>query len=324
MQGYQGGNGSINSQEKYWKWLWKLTLPPKLKIFLWRVSHDAMATKVNLAKRKCAATDICPICRQYAETQEHIFFVCNQAPRMWNQILPHIPLLQAGERICSWLERMKDITPNETMINICYLLWTVWKSRNKAIFEGTETRLNTMVFQYRSELNEWNIYRTRDEEGRGTAASALQIPPTTQTPMTFHRKIMCDGAFKADIQYGAYGVIVYDSEGRVVDGRARSFFCRAPICAEALAVLEAVQIAFLEQGDIVIFTDSKTIVSALDRQYEEWPWEVAGFIAQIKQWLTARSNIQIRWVNRQVISEVDRIAKMARDNCLPPNWVDLL
>ncbi|CAN1263091.1 hypothetical protein LINPERPRIM_LOCUS11495 [Linum perenne] len=59
---------------------------------------------------------------------------------MWNQNLPHIPLLQAGERICSWLERMKDITPNETMINICYLLWTMWKSRNKAIFDGTETR----------------------------------------------------------------------------------------------------------------------------------------------------------------------------------------
>ncbi|CAN1292760.1 hypothetical protein LINPERPRIM_LOCUS21725 [Linum perenne] len=135
---------------------------------------------------------------------------------------------------------------------------------------------------------------------------------------------MCDGAFQADIRYGAYGIIVYDSEGRVVDGRARSFFCRAPLCAEALVILEALQIAASDQVDTIVLTDSKSIVLALENHKDDWPWEAASFIAQIKQVMETSSNIHVIWVRRDEIREADRVAKLARDNRLPLNWVELL
>ncbi|CAN0839801.1 hypothetical protein LINGRAHAP2_LOCUS2670, partial [Linum grandiflorum] len=30
---------------KTWKWLWALAIPPKIKFFLWRLCHNAIATK---------------------------------------------------------------------------------------------------------------------------------------------------------------------------------------------------------------------------------------------------------------------------------------
>ncbi|CAN1160024.1 Putative ribonuclease H protein At1g65750 [Linum perenne] len=53
---------SLPHQTKEWKWLWKLTLPPNIKFFLWRICNNALATLENLAIRNCAASISCPCC----------------------------------------------------------------------------------------------------------------------------------------------------------------------------------------------------------------------------------------------------------------------
>ena len=43
-------DGSL--QKAFWKRIWKIWLPNKIKTFLWRVCSNALPTKVNLKKRK--------------------------------------------------------------------------------------------------------------------------------------------------------------------------------------------------------------------------------------------------------------------------------
>ncbi|CAN1148867.1 hypothetical protein LINPERHAP2_LOCUS16727 [Linum perenne] len=40
--------------DKLWRWLWNLSLPPKIKLFIWRCLKNAVATKDNLFHRKCS------------------------------------------------------------------------------------------------------------------------------------------------------------------------------------------------------------------------------------------------------------------------------
>lgn len=41
---------STNGDEMWWKNVWTLAMPPKVKFFLWKLSRDFVATKGNLFK----------------------------------------------------------------------------------------------------------------------------------------------------------------------------------------------------------------------------------------------------------------------------------
>ncbi|CAN1187028.1 hypothetical protein LINPERHAP2_LOCUS38483 [Linum perenne] len=109
---------------------------------------------------------------------------------------------------------------------------------------------------------------------------------------------------------------MYDNEGRVVDGRARSFVCGAPISAEATALLVAVQLAASYDASTIIFSDCLTLTKALQNQPDQWPWEAAAILASISQIMRDRSNISIFHVGREEVREADSLAKRARDNPL--------
>lgn len=59
----------------YHKRIWKGRIPPKIKIFLWLLSNDAILTKENLKKRKWQGDPNCVFCDSL-ETTDHLFFQC--------------------------------------------------------------------------------------------------------------------------------------------------------------------------------------------------------------------------------------------------------
>jgi len=63
---------------KWWNLLWGLEVPPKLKHFLWRVSHGWLAIKTKLKRRHVVDDDICQLCRSAEETINHVLFECPQ------------------------------------------------------------------------------------------------------------------------------------------------------------------------------------------------------------------------------------------------------
>ncbi|CAN1145655.1 hypothetical protein LINPERHAP2_LOCUS14798 [Linum perenne] len=109
---------------------------------------------------------------------------------------------------------------------------------------------------------------------------------------------------------------MYDNEGRVVDGRARCFFCRAAICAEAIAVEPAIELAAGLGVDTVILSDCEVFTKALEDQPDQWPWEVAAILASISQILRNHREISILHVGRNEVAEADLMAKRARNDVL--------
>ncbi|CAN1845888.1 Putative ribonuclease H protein At1g65750 [Linum perenne] len=68
--------------DKKWKWLWTLQIPPKFKFFIWRASNNALATSLNLWRRKCSGSPVCQICWDEEEDIIHCLFQCPHASRV--------------------------------------------------------------------------------------------------------------------------------------------------------------------------------------------------------------------------------------------------
>ncbi|CAN1134885.1 hypothetical protein LINPERHAP2_LOCUS8536 [Linum perenne] len=166
----------------------------------------------------------------------------------------------------------------------------------------------------RSDLRNWlnsNRFSQAVTPGSSNAGQQSTLPPTN-----FSLKIVCDGAYNRAIHRGGYGVIIYDNEGRVVDGRARSFFCGTAICAEAMAILAATELASGYEAETVILSDCQVLTKALEDQPDQWPWEAAPILASISQILRNHRTISIVHVGRDEVAEADRLAKRARDDVL--------
>ena len=77
---FGGASSSNDSNLRYfWKKVWRLPVPHKVKHFLWRACHDILPTKANLMQRKVLSDDICEECMLEAETSAHFFWSCPRA-----------------------------------------------------------------------------------------------------------------------------------------------------------------------------------------------------------------------------------------------------
>lgn len=57
-----------------WKKIWRIKVPQKIKVFMWKLCHNALPDLGNLRKKKLV--DCCPICGLEVESIEHTFLLC--------------------------------------------------------------------------------------------------------------------------------------------------------------------------------------------------------------------------------------------------------
>jgi hypothetical protein len=74
-----------NGVDRSFKHLWKRKLPLKIKVWLWLIWHNAIATKENLIKRNWSGNVLCRFCND-RETISHLFFGCVAAKFVWSAV----------------------------------------------------------------------------------------------------------------------------------------------------------------------------------------------------------------------------------------------
>jgi hypothetical protein len=71
-----------------WKTLWRLNVPNKVRIFLWRLLRGCLPVRGRLVQRGVPCDNKCPNCANYEENEWHCFFGCDAALEIWE----HSPL----------------------------------------------------------------------------------------------------------------------------------------------------------------------------------------------------------------------------------------
>jgi hypothetical protein len=118
------------------KYLWKLKLPLKIKIFMWFLRGKVLLTKDNLIKRKWKG------CSKYCfydsvKTVQHLFISCPFARIIWRMIyftynIP--PTSNITNMFGNWLNGVPKDVKARIRIRASALCWSTWTWRNNIIF----------------------------------------------------------------------------------------------------------------------------------------------------------------------------------------------
>ncbi|KAL5736195.1 hypothetical protein ACOSQ2_030983 [Xanthoceras sorbifolium] len=98
--GLQCSGSGLSSSGGWWKFLWRLKISAKVKLFVWRCCHDWLPSRVNLARKGLSLDVVYPLCAQCVETSMHALWGC--------------PLLKPVRQGCGLVAKLKDG---------CLLLW---------------------------------------------------------------------------------------------------------------------------------------------------------------------------------------------------------
>ncbi|KAH7863545.1 hypothetical protein Vadar_018897 [Vaccinium darrowii] len=144
--GLLGSNGvgePSNREElkEFWKQLWSLPAAGKTKHFLWKCCHNVIPVQKNLRQRGVLSASGCPLCGSSEESILHLVAYCPFARAVWFSSPMQIDSqVLAGCSFMNWwseIMRRGQGYYDEVVwkANAAYLVWGIWKSRNRAKFD---------------------------------------------------------------------------------------------------------------------------------------------------------------------------------------------
>jgi len=121
----------------FWRILWKLEVPPKVRSFWWRVINKFIPCRGILKKKHMEHIAFCKTCGAEEETIFHAFFECTWARIFWEELKKitsiKIPRLHPDSWATDMIEG-KMIKEADACILLCGC-WAIWTERN-AVWHG--------------------------------------------------------------------------------------------------------------------------------------------------------------------------------------------
>jgi hypothetical protein len=143
-------SSSDNSAEsKSWTKLWKVNVPPKIRVFLWRLAKQSLPMGDLLQHRHISTSSPCLLCGRI-DSWCHSLLECPMARSVWaladEEVVEHM-YATTEPNARSWLFNMMESLTSEHFIMVGVSLWAIWTARRKAIHEGEfQSPLSTHYF----------------------------------------------------------------------------------------------------------------------------------------------------------------------------------
>ncbi|KAF7824519.1 ribonuclease H [Senna tora] len=127
-----------------WNWFWKLNMPHRILLFIWKLMNHALPTSIILKQHHVPVVDTkCGLCGTKEETLSHLFLTCDFSRAVWfgmNTAFRSTNLTNAD--VHDWIREMclmtKDNLLNSTdLLRIFTCLENIWFYRNKMVMEST-------------------------------------------------------------------------------------------------------------------------------------------------------------------------------------------
>ncbi|KAA3475505.1 reverse transcriptase [Gossypium australe] len=85
--------------------LWKIDIPLKIKLFIWKISLNYIATRVNMSFRNLTSSSLCPRCGSGEETTNHLFRVCPTSVMIWSDLPEIVTVFSSSTDFVEWLTK---------------------------------------------------------------------------------------------------------------------------------------------------------------------------------------------------------------------------
>lgn len=79
-------NSNLNSQKSFWRGIWKLRIPNKVRHFAWRACKNVLPTVDNLFRRHIAPVVLCNNCNTELKDPLHVVWGCKEVDIVWSNL----------------------------------------------------------------------------------------------------------------------------------------------------------------------------------------------------------------------------------------------
>ncbi|KAK6151721.1 hypothetical protein DH2020_014356 [Rehmannia glutinosa] len=295
---------------KIWRWMWRLEIPPEVKIFLWKCLKNILPVKCALARRGIGMDTICSRCGGEEETAVHALRDCPWVSFAWKISPLRIETDRHARRgdLADWIVWMAENLNDESHSMFVMLLWSLWRGRNLQIFQGKRVDQIWCLELAASRLEEYTVLNTRL---RVPIQRPVEKNEKWEPPNFPAIKINSDASIVAEVGTGM-GLILRDHEGQVQGALSKFQTINMAVDeAEAWACREGVQLA-LAKGirNVVLELDNMNVVSALARNEKNFSY-FGNIIEDIQQLLLDFSSVSFNWVRRSSNCVAHHLARHA-------------
>lgn len=143
-----------------WKSVWRLKVPNKVKVFLWRACSGAFPTKVVLHKRKIVEDKLRDQCLVEVEDEVRAIWSCDCIREVWET--PFATTRMTNPRMNSMCDLVSFILEETRELEkFAMVAWAVWQRCNKVRLKEDTIPLNKIYKAALSLLREFQQMKPR-------------------------------------------------------------------------------------------------------------------------------------------------------------------
>ncbi|KAL1143456.1 hypothetical protein V6Z11_A11G161800 [Gossypium hirsutum] len=136
LQNHSSTSPNTDGYRDFYKSLWSLNIPAKIKIHIWRLINNLLPHFCNLARRSLRVDVVCSLCKVDQEDSGHLMWSCDILQSVWASF--QVKLQDFGELLC-YKQRFINTfsTANDQQKQFMAIsIWSLWFRRNKLVHEG--------------------------------------------------------------------------------------------------------------------------------------------------------------------------------------------
>ncbi|KAE8718441.1 hypothetical protein F3Y22_tig00110013pilonHSYRG00203 [Hibiscus syriacus] len=251
------------STSALWLVLSRLPVPPKIRLFGWRLAHEALPTGRRLQMAGMSDGQ-CPLCGHGIETCLHVFQECSASVSILRTCgFPDSIIMASRGSVGDWLESILwlFLTRDELRFMLV-VLYHLWEQQNILVHENCLLPGWQVVCSSRTLLASFDSAQgltSTDRMDSATPSDIWRKPPHATV------KINVDAACEMDSLRSTFGVLARDDNGLVVACHASLFSgpCNAGI-VEPEALRAGIQMTIgLQLSRTIVESDAMNVVRQL-------------------------------------------------------------
>nr|GMD12674.1 uncharacterized protein LOC109155154 [Ipomoea batatas] len=297
-----------------WAQMWKLSLSPKIKVFVWQACSNLLPTAEFLRNRRVNCSEICYLCGVGGESVSHLFTECAVALSCWSMINVNIPVICTG--FIDWLSFIMNHLDQTSLSLVLVICWKLWTARNHKLWNNQTSNAKQIVEESTAFLDAW----------KKVHASVPVIPTDKNTahwekPPLGVLKLNVDAAFNKDSNCMGMGFILRNHEGAFVAAKNIKWYgIYHSKEAEAIGVREALKwLKIMELDTVIIESDALLVTQGINGVCGVSSFDL--ILEDIRKLAKGFSCISFVFVKRSANSAAHLLARKAVLNADCMEWV---
>lgn len=289
--GSQSHTGDNN--ERFWRSLWNLKVPPKAKNLFWRACTGYLPTKSQLITKRVVMNASCPVSGMAAKTIIHCLVTCRDVQQCWNRVGIGTQNI-ADADFLGWSVTKFEILPTRQKCLLVMVCLAIWGARNELVWQNRRSPILNIVTSAIGHLDQWQSAQKFKNESPNSGLQQGDGAERWSVPVSNSIKVNVDAALFEEERKYVIGMVVRDNKGLLQEGCTKLFRGKTDVAiVEAMGVREALSWLKNHPGSMAtVETDCLTVIQAI-RSSVDMVSVFGTIIQECKTLLNDMSNVTL-------------------------------